>query len=118
MPRVRSTLFDIGFQRDEKARLGREKTKSRRQDADDLSWDAVYADLTTNNVRIGIETLAPKSVRQNRDVPLIDRLFLGEAATQREAHTESVKKLGRGANDSDLLGRTGFADDFAAFHPN
>src|SRR3954470_23261945 len=118
MPRFRPTHFDIGFQRDENPRLGREKTKSRRQNADDLSGDTVYADLTIKNVRIGVETLPPKGVRQNRDVLLSDRFFLGEAATHRQAYAESRKKLGRSANHSDLFGRTGFTDDFAALHPN
>src|ERR1044071_7954321 len=118
MPRVRSTLFGIGFQRNEKARLGREKTKRRRQDANDLSWDTVHADLTTNNVRIRIETLPPKGVRQNSDVPLIDRFFFSEAATHRQAYPESREELRGSANDSDLLGRPRFADDFAPFHPN
>src|SRR5258705_7085388 len=55
MARFRSTLFHIGFYREKNARLGREKTKSRRQDANDLSWDTVYAGITTQNVWIRIE---------------------------------------------------------------
>ena len=79
MARFRSTLFHIGFYRKKNARLGREKTKSRRQDANDLSWDTVYAGVTTQNVWIGIETLPPEGVRQDNDVLLIGRFFLGES---------------------------------------
>src|SRR5437660_380286 len=61
--RFRPTLFHTGFYRKKNACLGREKTKSRRQDANDLSWDTVYAGVTTQNVWIGIETLAPEGVR-------------------------------------------------------
>src|SRR5205814_5478761 len=118
MARFRPALFFIRFYRDENARLRREKAKTRRQDANYLSRDTIHADFATNHVRIGIETLAPKRVRQNSDVPLSDRFFLGEAATQRKAYAESGKKLRRSANDSHLLGRTGFADDFTALHPN
>src|SRR6266404_114098 len=75
--RFRPTLFHTGFYRKKNARLGREKTKSRRQDANDLSWDTVYAGITTQNVWIGIETLAPEGVRQDNDVRLQVRFFIG-----------------------------------------
>ena len=47
-----------------------------------------------------------------------DRFFLGEAATQRKAYPESGEKLRRSANDSDLLGGSRLADDFAPLHVN
>src|ERR1043166_823338 len=74
--RFRSTLFHTGFYRKKNACLGREKAKSRRQDADDLSWDTVYAGVTTQNVWIGIETLPPESVRQDNYVRLTVGLFI------------------------------------------
>src|SRR5437763_13191641 len=96
--RFRSTLFHIGFYRKKNARLGREKTKSRTQDANDLSWDTVYAGITTQNVWIGIETLAPEGVRQDNDVLLRGRFFLGEVAIEREPYTKRREKFRRGAH--------------------
>jgi len=92
--RFRSALFHIGFYRKKNACLGREKTKSRRQDANDLSWDTVYAGITTKNVWIGIETLAPEGVRQDNDVLLGGRFFLGEVATDRWAYTKGRENSG------------------------
>jgi len=68
--RFRPTLFHTGFYRKKNACLGREKTKSRRQDANDLSLDTIYAGITTQNVWIGIEILPPEGVGQDNDVRL------------------------------------------------
>ena len=62
MARFRPALFFIRFYRDENARLGREKAKTRRQDANDLPRNTIHADFATDHVRIGIETLPPKRV--------------------------------------------------------
>src|SRR5438046_4236237 len=87
--RFRSTLFHIGFYRKKNARLGREKTKSRRQEANDLSWDTVYAGITTQNVSIGIETLTPEGVRQDNDVLVRVRFFIGGGATSGGPYIEA-----------------------------
>src|SRR5205814_8197996 len=112
----RSTLFHIGFYRKKNARLRREKTKSRRQDANDLSWDTVYAGITTQNVWIGIETLAPEGVRQDNDVLVRVRFFIGEVATDREAYTKGREKFRRDAHDFLLLHGARITDGFGSLH--
>src|SRR5207237_9047347 len=93
--RFRSTLFHTGFYRKKNACLGREKTKSRRQDANELSWDTVYAGITTQNVWIGIEKLAPEGVRQDNDVLVRVRFVIGEVAAVRGAYTKAREDLRR-----------------------
>src|SRR5260370_40381183 len=98
MARLRSTLH-IGFNRKKNARLGREKTKSRRQDANDLSWDTVYPGITTQNVWIRTETLPPEGVCQDNYVLLSGRFFLGKIATDRGAYPKCREKFSRDAHD-------------------
>src|SRR5438132_158499 len=114
--RFRSTLYHIGFYRKKNARLRREKTKSRRQDANDLSWDTVYAGITTQNVWIGIETLAPEGVRQDNDVLLRGRFFVGEVATERGPYTKGREKFRRDAHDFLLLHGARVTDGFGSLH--
>src|SRR5438874_1025639 len=114
--RFRPTLFHTGFYRKKNARLGREKTKSRRQDANDLSWDTVYASITTQNVWIGIETLAPEGVRQDNDVRLQVGFFIGEVATDRGAYTKGREKFRRDAHDFLLLHGARITDGFGSLH--
>ena len=114
--RFRSTLFHIGFYREKKARPGREKTKSRRQDANDLSWDTIYAGLTTQNVWIGIETLPPEGVRQDNDVLLRGRFFLSEVATEGGAYPKGREKFRRDAHDFLLLHGARITDGFGSLH--
>src|SRR5258708_27151421 len=116
MARFRSTLFHTGFYRKKNARLGREKTKSRRQDANDLSWDTVYAGITTQNVWIGIETLAPEGVRQDNDVLLRVRFFIGEVAADRGAYPKGREKFRRDAQDFLLLHGARITDGFGSLH--
>src|SRR5438105_7392391 len=112
----RPTLFHTGFYRKKNARLGREKAKSRRQDANDLSWDTVYAGITTQNVWIGIETLAPEGVRHDNDVLLRGRFFVGEVATDRWAYTKSREKFRRDAHNFLLLHGARITDGFSSLH--
>src|SRR5439155_2129919 len=114
--RFRPTVFHTGFYRKKNARLGREKTKSRRQDANDLSWDTVYAGITIQNVWIGIETLAPEGVRQDNDVRLRVRFFIGEVAADRWAYTKSREKFRRDTHDFLLLHGARITDGFGSFH--
>src|SRR5205807_5835351 len=114
--RFRPTLFRTGFYRKKNARLGREKTKSRRQDANDLSWDTVYAGITTQNVWIGIETLAPEGVRQDNDVLVRVRFFIGEVAADRGAYTKGREKFRRDAHDFLLLHGARITDGFSSLH--
>src|SRR6266403_5056587 len=114
--RFRSTVFHTGFYRKKNARLGREKTKSRRQDANDLSWDTVYAGITTQNVWIGIETLAPEGVRQDNDILLRGRFFLGEVATDRGAYAKGREKFRRDTHDFLLLHGARITDGFGSLH--
>src|SRR5207244_13406171 len=93
-----------------------EKTQSRKQDANDLSWDTVYAGITTQNVWIGIETLAPEGVRQDNDVLLRGRFFLGEVATDRGAYTKGREKFRRAAHDFLLLHGARITDGFGSLH--
>src|SRR3989440_368910 len=114
--RLRSTLFPTGFYRKKNARLGREKTKSRRQDANDLSWDTVYSGITTQNVWIRIETLAPERVRQDNDVLVWVRFFIGEVAADREAYPKRREKFRRDADDFLLLHGARLTDGFGSLH--
>src|SRR5439155_19787063 len=116
--RFRPTLFHTGFYRKKNACLGREKTKSRRQDANDLSWDTVYAGITTENVWIGIEILPPEGVRQNNYVLLRVRFFIGEVAADRWAYTKSREKFRRDARDFLLLHGARITDGFGSLHIN
>src|SRR3954467_11750847 len=116
MARFWSTLFHIGFYGKKNACLGREKTKSRRQDANDLSWDTVYAGITTQNVWIGIETLPPESVRQDNHVRMGVGLVIGEVATDRGAYTKGREKFRRDAHDLLLLHGTRITDGFGSIH--
>src|SRR5207245_5816346 len=93
------TRFQTGVYREKNARLGREKTKSRGQDANDLSWDTVYAGITTQNVWIGIETLAPEGVRQDNDVLVRVRFFIGEVAADRGTYPKGREKFRRDEHD-------------------
>src|SRR5437870_6279225 len=114
--RFRSTLFHTGFYRKKNARLGREKTKSRRQDANDLSWDTVYAGITTQNVWIGIETLAPEGVRQDNDVLVRVRFFIGEVAADRRTYPKGREKFRRDAHDFLLLHGARITNGFGSLH--
>src|SRR5256884_7079063 len=98
------------------ARLGREKAKSRRQDANDLSWDSVYAGITAQNVWIGIETLAAEGVRQDNDVLLRVRFFIGEVAADRGAYTKGREKFRRDPHDFLLLHGARITDGFGPLH--
>src|SRR6266478_3256684 len=114
--RFRSTVFHTGFYRKKNARLGREKTKSRRQDANDLSWNTVYAGITTQNVWIRIETLAPEGVRQDNDVLVRIRFFIGEVAADRGTYPKGREKFRRDAHDFLLLHGAWITDGFGSFH--
>src|SRR6266545_2578250 len=93
-----------------------EKKKSSRQDANDLSWDTVYAGITTQNVWIGIEILPPEGVRQDNDVLLRVRFFIGEVAADRWAYTKSREKFRRDAHDFLLLHGARITDGFGSLH--
>src|SRR5439155_13001945 len=114
--RLPATVFPTGFYRKKNACLGREKTKSRRQDANDLSWDTVYAGITTQNVWIGIETLAPEGVRQDNDVLLRVRFFIGEVAADRGTYPKGREKFRRDAHDFLLLHGARITDGFGSLH--
>src|SRR5216110_2879732 len=116
--RFRPTLFHTGFYRKKNACLGREKTKSRRQNANDLSWDTVYAGVTTENVWIRIEILPPEVVRQDNYVLLRVRFFIGEVAADRWAYTKSREKFRRDAHDFLLLHGARITDGFGSLHIN
>src|SRR4030095_4471601 len=116
MARFRSTLFHIGFYREKNARLGREKAKSRRQDANDLSCDTIYAGITTQNVWIRIETLPPEGVRQDNDVLLIGRFFPNEIATDCGAYPKCREEFRRDARDFLLLHGARITDGFESLH--
>src|SRR5204863_1627144 len=88
----------------------------RRQDANDLSWDTVYAGITTQNVWIGIETLPPEGVRQDNDVLVRVRFFIGEVATERGPYTNGREKFRRDAHDFLLLHGARITDGFGSLH--
>ena len=117
MALLRSPLLQPGRQRQEDPRFRGEEAEVRRQDADDLSWRSVHANFAAENVRIGIEALAPVGVGQDgRSVVLDrrDRLRLVEAAPHHRAGAKRREKVRRDAHDLFLLGRAGLADDFGA----
>ena len=102
--------------RQEKPRFRGEEAKIRRQHADDLSRDAVHADVAAENVWIGREALAPVGVGQDDDSVVFrhGRFRFGEGATHREINAQRREKFRRDAHDLDLLGGTGIAQDFGA----
>src|ERR1700736_3882433 len=114
--RFRPTLFHTGFYRKKNACLGREKTKSRRQDANDLSWDTVYAGVTTENVWIRIEILPPEGVRQDNYVFLRVGFFIGEVATDHGTYPKGREKFRRDAHDFLLLHGARITDGFGSLH--
>src|SRR5205814_178730 len=82
----------------------------------DLSWDTVYSGITTQNVWIGIETLAPEGVRQDNDVLVWVRFFIGEVAADREAYPKRREKFRRDADDFLLLHGARITDGFGSLH--
>ena len=116
MALLRSALLQPGPYRQEKPRFRGEEAKIRRQHADDLSWDAVHAEVAAEDVWIGIKALAPVGVGHDGDSVVFrhGRFRFGEAATHHRIDAKRREKFRRDAHDFFLLGRTGFADDFAA----
>src|SRR5205814_3769374 len=80
------------------------------------SRDGVHADLPAEDVWIGIKTLPPVGVgHDGHSVIFRDLRFrFGEGATHYKIDAQGREKIRRDAHDFCLLGRTGFADDFAA----
>src|SRR5207237_3731527 len=79
-------------------------------------WDTVYSGITTQNVWIGIETLAPEGVRQDNDVRLQVRFFIGEVAAERGDDTKGREKFRRDAHDFLLLHGARITDGFSSLH--
>ena len=77
--------------------------------------DAVHADIAAEDVWIGIEALAPEDVRQDeRRFPLIRHSSSVKVRPSAGLTPSVAKKSGEMRMTSILLGRTRFADDFAA----
>src|SRR5207248_7796575 len=74
------------------------------------------AGVTTENVWIGIEILPPEGVRQDNDVLLRGRFFLGEVATDRGSYTKGGEKFRRDAHDFLLLHGARITDGFGSLH--
>src|SRR5438270_14012387 len=95
MALLRSAVLRPGSDWYKEARLPGEKTKVRRQHADDFSLKTVHAQIAAENVWIGIKTLSPVGVGQDHDAVFCRhrRLLLGEAATHRELNAKGREKF-------------------------
>src|ERR1700747_864415 len=117
MALLRRAFLQPGSYRQKETRFRGKESKIRRQHADNLSRHGVHADVAAEDVWIGIKTLAPVSVGYDGHSGAFafrDFSFLfGEGTTHREIDTECREKIRRDAYDFCLLGRPGFADDFA-----
>src|SRR6266566_9746772 len=115
MALLRRAFLRPGSYWQKETRFRGEESKIRRQHADDLSRHGVHADVAPEDVWIGIKTLPPVGIGYDgHSVVLGHRGFLfAEGATHREIDAECREKIRRDAHDFCLLGRTGFADDFA-----
>src|SRR5947208_4351380 len=115
MALLRRAFRRPGSYRQKETRFRGKESKIRRQHADDLSRHGVHADVPAEDVWIGIKTLPPVGVGHDRHSVVVChlRFRFGKAATHRKIDAECRKKIRRDAHDFCLLGRTGFADDFA-----
>ena len=118
MALLRRAFLQSGSYWQKETRFRGKESKIRRQHADDLSRHGVHPDVPAEDVWIGIKTLPPVGVGHDghsvafafRD----GRFLFREGTTHREIDAERREKIRRDAHDFCLLGRTGFADDFAA----
>src|SRR6476660_1331097 len=117
MALLRRTFLQPGSYRQKETRFRGKESKIMRQHTNDLSRHGVHADVPAKDVWIGIKTLPPVSVGHDghsgafasRDFSFV----FGEGTTHRKIDAEGREKIRRDAHDFCLLGRTGFADDFA-----
>src|SRR4029077_1347424 len=117
MALLRRAFLQPGSYRQKETRFRGKESKIRRQHADDLSRHGVHADVPAEDVGIGIKTLPPVGVGHDSHSGAFafrDFCFVfGEGTTHRKINAECREKIRRDAHDFCLLGRTGFADDFA-----
>src|SRR6266571_4363686 len=115
MALLRRAFLRPGSYWQKETRFRGEESKIRRQHADDLSWHGVHPDVPAEDVWIGIKTLPPVGVGHDDNSVVLGHcgFLFAEGATHREIDAEGREKIRRDAHDFCLLGRTGFADDFA-----
>src|SRR5258708_40294066 len=93
-PRWRA-VFRARCKGQEHSSIGREKAEAGRQDANHRSGNAVYANLLSNHVGIGVVSLPPKRVGKNGNVVGFGSGFLvRESASDRGPSPRVEQKSG------------------------
>src|SRR5712671_6036857 len=96
MPLQRRAIFRARCKRKEHPGIGREKAKGARQDADHSSGNAVYTNLPSDHIGIGVVSLPPKRVGENGNVVGFGSGFLvPESASDRGPEPKSREKIRR-----------------------
>src|SRR5882757_10132551 len=112
MPLQRRAIFRARCKREEHPGIGREKAKGARQDADHSSGNAVYANLPSDHIGIGVVSLPPKRVGKNGNVVGFGSGFLvRESASDRGAEPKGREKIRRHAHSLELFRRAWFPDN-------
>src|SRR5580704_3321789 len=105
MPPRWQAIFRPRSERQVQPSVGREKAEARRQDADHRSGNAVYTNLPSEHIGIGIKSLAPVCVGENRDVIGIrSGFFIRERTSHRGAKSKSGEKIRRDSHGLLALG--------------
>src|SRR5258707_8340197 len=108
MPARWRAIFRARCKGQEHPGIGREKAEAGRQDADHRSGNAVYANLLSNQVGIGVVSLPPKRVGKNGNVVGFGSGFLvRESASDRGAEPKSREKIRRHAHGLEAFRRAG-----------
>src|ERR1700716_3273635 len=96
MPLQGSAIFRARCKREEHPCIGREKAKGARQDADHSSGNAVYTNLPSDHIGIGVVSLPPKRVGKNGNMVGFGSGFLvRESAPDRGAERKGREKIRR-----------------------
>src|SRR5258707_11713437 len=112
MPARWRAIFRARCKGQEHPGIGREKAEAGRQDADHRSGNAVYANLLSNQVGIGVVSLPPKRVGKNGNVVGFGSGFLvRESASDRGAEPKSREKIRRHAHGLEAFRRAGLTDN-------
>src|SRR5882762_1643310 len=111
MPLQGSAIFRARCKREEHRGIGREKAEGGRQDADHSSGNAVYANLPSDHIGIGVVSLPPKCVGKNGNVVGFGSgLLIRESASDRGAEPKSREKIRRHAHGLEAFRRAWLTD--------
>src|SRR5882757_6007080 len=111
MPLQRRAIFRARCKRKEHPGIGREKAKGARQDADHSSGNAVYTNLPSDHIGIGVVSLPPKRVGENGNVVRFGGVFLvRESASDHRAERKGKEKIRRHAHGLEAFRRAWLPD--------